>query len=107
MKRWLRRTLARVQTLAALGRVTLTEKAARELELLELGLDHSDVSLILLDLQPEDFAGRSASRHGGEWMYVFNPRVAGERLYVKLILRQSCVVVSFQGEEDDDASEEG
>ena len=35
----------------------------------------------------------------GEWAYVFKPLLAGTVLYVKLILRSDCAVISFhQGE---------
>lgn len=34
------------------------------------------------------------------WMYVFKPRVAETVLYLKLILRADCVVVSFHEEGD-------
>ena len=39
----------------------------------------------------------------GEWMYVFKPVVEGSVLYIKLILRNECVVVSFH---EDDQGEE-
>ena len=31
----------------------------------------------------------------GEWMYVFKPALGDKLLYVKIILRSDCVVVSF------------
>jgi len=37
-----------------------------------------------------------------EWLYVFKPRVAGIALYVKLIVRIECVVISFHEDEEDD-----
>ena len=39
-----------------------------------------------------------------EWMYLFKPQVSETILYVKLILRKNCVVVSFH--EDEDGSDE-
>jgi len=33
---------------------------------------------------------------------VFKPRVAGIALYVKLIVRTECVVISFHEDEEDD-----
>jgi hypothetical protein len=39
--------------------------------------------------------GRLRSEHTGEWLYVFLPRIAGETLYVKLLLRADCRMVSF------------
>ena len=32
-------------------------------------------------------------------MYVFKPRVGGDTLYLKLILRSECVVLSFHEDE--------
>ncbi len=36
----------------------------------------------------------------GEWMYVFKPDVGGIAIYVKLIPRDGCLVVSFHEDED-------
>jgi hypothetical protein len=33
---------------------------------------------------------------------VFTPRVAGEKLYVKLLVRTDCVVISFHEQVDDE-----
>ena len=57
---------------------------------------------MLTKLTVEDSAGRVASAATGEWMYLFKPQVSETILYVKLILRNKCVVVSFH--EDEDAS---
>jgi len=35
----------------------------------------------------------------GEWMYVFKPVVGGQNIYVKPLLRQDCLVVSFHEDE--------
>lgn len=40
----------------------------------------------------------------GEWMYVFKPVLAGTIVYLKLIIRDGCVIVSFH--EDEGASHE-
>jgi hypothetical protein len=50
--------------------------------------------------------GRSHRVGGdGEWLYVFKPELAGTVLYVKLIVRLDCIVVSFHedagGHEED------
>jgi hypothetical protein len=55
---------------------------------------------VLASLTVEDCAGRKRSATTGEWMYVFKPNVAGSVLYVKVILRINCVLISFH--EDDD-----
>ena len=56
---------------------------------------------ILVGLAAADSAGRLLSARTGEWMYVFKPRVAEMLVYVKLVLRADCIVVSFHEEEDD------
>ena len=40
------------------------------------------------------------SKETGEWMYVFRPSVGGVIVYVKVVLRADCVVISFHEEED-------
>ena len=65
---------------------------------MELGLDEEDTCDILAKLTLED-VGRLQSAATGEWMYLFKPELAGSVLYVKLILRSDCVVVSFHEDE--------
>ncbi len=83
MPRWLPRVLARIHRLAAEGKVQLTEKAFEELRALPLGIS--------ID----------------EWLYVFKPRIAEIVLYVKLVLRADCVVISFHEEGGDDDQDQG
>ena len=45
-----------------------------------------------------DFAERFQSVRTEEWMYVFKPQLAETVLYVKVILRSHCILVSFQDE---------
>jgi hypothetical protein len=104
--RWLPRLLRRIHELAGRGRVRLTLKAARELAALGAGLDVQDACDVLMVLTEDDFTDRFESEHTGEWMYVFKPSVAGTLVYLKLVLRAECVVVSFhedegQGDEDE------
>ena len=100
MVRWLPAVLRQVHKLVAEGKVGLTYKAVRESEAM---------GLVLAGLATADSAGRLASRITDEWMYVFKPRVGAEVIYVKLVLRLDCVVVSFHedeggaGHEDEDA----
>ena len=101
MPRWLPRVLRRIRGLAAALQVLFTLKARRELAALELGLDEEDACDLLAELAAEDTAGRLASAATGEWMYVFKPALAGVVLYVKLILRKDCIVVSFHEDEGD------
>lgn len=106
MTRWLPRVLTRVRALAMARQIVFTLKAQRELAGLSLGLDVEDACDVLANLVAGDSAGRLASAATGEWMYLFTPRLGATVIYVKLILRNACVVVSFhedeiaRGEED-------
>jgi hypothetical protein len=92
--------------LAGARRVLFTLKARRELASLDLGLDEEDACDVLGDLTTDDSAGRLKSEATGEWMYLFKPRLAGMVLYVKLIVRSNCVVISFHEDEGDLHDEE-
>jgi hypothetical protein len=48
MPRWLPRVLSRIHRLAAEGKVQFTEKALRELEALDLGLNEHDGAEVVL-----------------------------------------------------------
>ena len=98
MPRWLQNVLARVRELASAGKVRFTHKALRELASLELGLDQDDACDVLKRLTATDSSGRIRSVSSGEWMYVFKPTVTGARLYLKLILRRDCIIISFHEE---------
>lgn len=93
--RWLAGILRRIRQLAAQRKVRFTYKALRELADLDLGLDETDACHVLESLGTGDYSGRVRSRKTGEWMYIFEPTVGGAVLYVKLILRANCVVISF------------
>jgi hypothetical protein len=97
MPNWLPKVLSRVRTLAAERRVRFTLKAQRELAI--LGLDPVDGCDVLVKLKTGDAAGRLRSAGTGEWMYVFKPATLGDVVYVKLVLRTDCVVVSFHEDE--------
>jgi len=106
MPRWLRTVLRRTRELALARKVLFTLKARRELASLQFGLDEQDACDVLANLAAEDSAGRLKSPATGEWAYVFKPLLAGTVLYVKLILRNDCVVISFhedEGEGHEDA----
>ena len=98
-RRWLPEVLERVHELASEGRVRFTMKALRELAVLEIGLDEEDACHVLVSLASSDFVERLVSKKTGEWMYVFTTPVGGVVVYVKLILRSDCVVISFHEEE--------
>jgi hypothetical protein len=96
MGRWLGRVLSRVHELAEQGEIRFTNKARSELA--DLGLDVIDACEILCRLTTSECVGRIRSRHTGEWMYVFKPHVSGSDLYLKLLVRGECVIVSFHEE---------
>lgn len=102
MPRWLEDVLARVRQLSSAGRVRFTHKALRELVALDLALDETDCCNLLKELTAADSAGRIRSTITGEWMFVFKPTVIGTRLYVKLILRGNCIIISLHEEGNED-----
>ena len=48
---------------------------------------------------PGGLAPAASVRRHREWMYVFSPSLAGVILYVKVIVRDDCIVVSFHEDE--------
>ena len=106
MPRWLPKVLTQIRELAAANQVLFTLKARRELANLEFGLDEEDACDVLANLAAEDSAGRLQSAATGEWMYLFKPVIAGMALYIKLILRRHCIVVSFHEDEGSDNEED-
>jgi hypothetical protein len=99
MPRWLPKALTRIRELAAARKVVLTLKARRELAGLGYGLDEEDARDVLANLTTQDSTGRLESAATGEWMYLFKPRLAGAPVYVKVVLRNDCIVVSFHEDE--------
>jgi hypothetical protein len=98
---WVPRILHRIRYLAAAGRVRFTLKALRELAV--LSLDADDAVEVLGSLSRIDAACRLRSARTGEWLYVFKPKVGRWIIYLKVALRDDCIVVSFhENEEDDD-----
>jgi hypothetical protein len=67
----------------------------------ELALDEEDALQILAELSIADLTGRLESAKTPEWLYIFKPEVGGSLLYVKLIVRAECLVVSFHEDEGD------
>ena len=98
------RILARVRKHVLRGEVRFTLKALAELSSLGFGLDEQDAFEILCALTRKQFATRLRSGVTGEWMYVFKPQIMGSSVYLKLVLRDECIVVSFH--EDVVANEE-
>jgi hypothetical protein len=105
MPRWLPRALARIRACARGRKVHFTLKARRELAGLALGLDELDACDVLARLVPVDSVGRVESAATGEWLYLFKPALAGTTLYLKVVLRPDCVVISFHEDEGGDEEE--
>jgi hypothetical protein len=89
---WIPKVVARVRELAALGQVQLTYKAL--IEAAELGCDASDVVAVLRALEAGDSAGRIRSTVTREW-HLWKPEMGGVVVYLKLAVRDDCIVVSF------------
>jgi len=100
MSSWLQNILSKIHELATLGRVRFTLKAIRELTSLDLTIDQEDALKILVHLASTDFSAKIISKTTGEWMYIFKPEVGSIVLYIKLILRHDCIVVSFHEDID-------
>jgi|SRR6185436_16061397 len=98
MPKWLPRVLLRIRELVAQGHVRFTHKANEELKVLRL--DQEDGLEIIAGLADEDFASRLTSQATGEWMYVFKPSLGHACVYVKLVLRSNCIVVSFHEDQN-------
>lgn len=97
MPRWSRPVILRVQHAVFAGRVRLTHKALAEVA--SLGINEMDALDILLRLAESDAFSRFRSERGTGWMYVFRPVVGGAKLYVKLMVKDGCVVISFHEDE--------
>jgi len=97
MPSWLPRALGRIRKLASEQRVSFTLKAQRELA--DLGLGALDACEALAGLTSGDAVGQLRSRATGEWMYVFKPVFGADVVYVKLIIRNDCIIVSFHEDE--------
>jgi len=65
-----------------------------------MGLDEEDACEVLANLIASEFDERLRSKKTGEWMYVFKPAIGGVLVYLKVILRADCIVISFHEEED-------
>jgi hypothetical protein len=80
--------------------VRFTHKALRELS--SLGLHPDDALDVLRALTPADAFSRLPSEVTEEWMYVFKPILGAVVVYLKVILRNGCLVVSFHEDDDDE-----
>jgi len=87
------------------GRCVSRSRPFQELARLGLGLDEEDACDVLAKLSLSDLVGRQVSERTGEWMYVFRPVVGVMVVYVKLVIRADCVVISFHEQEGSDDDE--
>ena len=101
-RRWVTPVLRQIRGLAAQRKVRFTLKAFQELGRLGMGLDEDDACDVLANLAASDLVDRLVSEQTGEWMYVFKPSIAGVVVYVKVVVRVECVVISFHDEEESD-----
>ena len=98
--RWLPAIVLRIRELSAQRKVHFTMKALGELAQLGMGLDEEDACDVLASLIASEFDERLHATKTGEWMYVFTSDVGGVLVYVKVILRADCIVISFHEEGD-------
>ncbi len=99
MQAWVPRIVHRIRHLAAAGRVRFTFKVLRELAV--LSLDADDAVEVLRSLSRTDAECRLRSAKAGEWLYVFKPKVGQWVIYLKVAIRDDCIVVSFHEDEED------
>lgn len=104
MPRWAALVSAAIRDRVARGQVRFTFKAITELAMLGEGLDKSDICEVLADLRPSDACSRLRSSSTHEWMYVFKPHVGATILYLKVIVRTSCIVISCHDDQTPEAS---
>ena len=102
MPPWLPRVLTRIRVQTAAGHVGFTDKASWEMQ--RIGLSRDDMLQVLAALTVGDDPTRLRSAIRDEWLYEFRPELPGLRLYVKVALREECVVISCH--EDHEAQEE-
>jgi hypothetical protein len=92
--------VVQIRRLVAQRRVLFTLKALRELAV--LGLNEEDALDVLAALAPKDLVGHTRSHRTGEWMHVFNLRIGHDVVYLKVIVRTACVIISFPHDEGED-----
>lgn len=88
------RALRRMRDLAIAGRVIFTTKALLELSNLSVPLHIGEVHRLIANLTRDDFLHRRVSIRSGEILYAFLVQIEGCSLYLKLVLREDCVVIS-------------
>jgi hypothetical protein len=103
----IRQVVARIKQLASQRPVSFTHKTLIELAELEAGIDEADACDVLAQLKLSDFSRRFRSRIVGEWLYVFKPVIFGVRTYIKVALRNTCLVISFHEDLSEGNSADG
>jgi hypothetical protein len=83
--------------------VNFTAKARNETA--AVGLQQEDVRDILASLGRGERVERLRSERNGEWLYVFRPRVGPGPLYLKVVLRNGCTLISCHEDADEAAPE--
>lgn len=107
MPRWLGEVLKAVHRNVRRGTVQVTLKALQEMAALEPSISPAEACQLLEGLDRASFRRRLRSIRSGEWLYVFRTAWCAERVYIKLLLRSGCTIVSFHPEASDDEFEEG
>lgn len=105
MPSWVSTVVKRIRELAAADHVRFTYKALFELASLDLGLDQDDAVQVLRTLEEADGFSRLRSSTTKEWLYVFKPAIGATVLYVKIVIRSNCIVVSFHEDEEESDDE--
>lgn len=86
---------------AAPSRVRWTHKARTELQENFPLLLREDAEDALAQLEVRDFDHRLESESTGEEMWVFKTEIGDDSVWVKLIMRDNCVVISFHDGDQD------
>jgi hypothetical protein len=105
--RWLGDVLRAIHGHARSSSVRLTYKALVEMAGLDPAVSPEEALELLAGLTRSRFRYRVRSARTGEWLYVFRAAWCGERIYLKLLLRADCTIVSFHPEDSDHEHEEG
>ena len=87
--------LSRAKTLARQGAIAVTGTAMRDAQ--NLGFELRDIVGVITSLSREDFFKSMTAYHDARlWHDVYRPMTVAGQLYVKLILQNDVLVVSFK-----------
>lgn len=96
--------LRTIHEAVAEDRVLYTVKARAEMG--ALCIDETDAAEILSGLSASDYHQTLHSHSTDEQLWVFKPLLFDEVLYVKVVLRERCVVISLHEDRDGDENDE-